>query len=64
MISSLIDGIICLAIGVYVALLGFGVIPAKNEAFQRKWGTLMKVLGVLLVLFGSLNIVRGLLEWC
>ena len=60
MISSLIDGVIGLAFGMYLSLLGFGVIPVKNEESRRKRGTLMKVLGVLLVFFGIFNIMRGL----
>jgi len=50
-------GLILVAIGVYVLLAAFGVVrvsknPEANELWLRKFGTIMKVTGPIIVLFG------------
>lgn len=65
MVSTLIDGIITLALETWVALIGFGVVsPSKDkkkgEEWRQKYGGFMKVAGPLIAAFGAYNIVRGL----
>jgi hypothetical protein len=63
--ASVIDGLISLAIGVYISLIGFGVVSpskdkAKGEEWRKKWGTFMKIAGPFIAAFGIFNIVRAL----
>jgi hypothetical protein len=65
MISATMDGILSLALGVWVTLIGFGRTSlskdkVKAEAFMERWGSFFKVAGPLIVLWGLFNIVRGL----
>jgi len=65
MIPVTLDGIIPLALGVWVTLIGFGRTSlskdkAKAEAFMERWGAFFKVAGPLIVLWGLFNVVRGL----
>lgn len=63
--SSLIDGLISLALGGWVSLIGFGVVSAskdktRNDELRKKYGTFFKVGGILIALWGAYNVVRGL----
>jgi hypothetical protein len=65
MLSSLIDGLITLALGVWVALIGFGVVsPSKDkkkgEEWRQKWGGFMKVAGLLMAAWGAYYVARRL----
>jgi len=65
MVSTFIDGVITLALGVWVTLIGFGVVsPSKDkkkgEEWRLKYGGFMKVAGMLIAAFGAYNIARGL----
>jgi len=57
-----LEGLIPLLGGVYCVLAGFGVIrvsknPKANESWLRKFGTLMKILGPVVALFGLAELV-------
>lgn len=63
--ASIIDGLITAAAGVYVTLIGFGVVPSsrdkkKGAEMMKKWGVFFKFGGLFIVIWGGLNIVRGL----
>ena len=65
MISSIIDGLISFVLGVWMALIGFGVISpskdkAKGEEWRKKWGTFLKFGGIFVALWGVVGIARGL----
>jgi hypothetical protein len=52
-----LEGLIPLLAGVYCLLVVFGVVrasknPESNEVWLRKYGTLMKILGPIMILFG------------
>lgn len=53
-----LEGIIPLLGGIYCTLLGFGVVaPGKNAEKNAQWlatfGTFMKIVGPLLIVFGT-----------
>jgi hypothetical protein len=57
-----LESIISLLAGIYCTLVGFRIVapgknPERNEEWLRKFGTLMKIGGPLLILFG----IAGLL---
>jgi hypothetical protein len=63
--ASIIDGSLTLAAGVYVSLVGFGVVSAskdkkKGEEWRKKWGVFMKIAGPLIAIWGVFSLVRGL----
>lgn len=50
-------GLIPILVGVYTLLVAFRVVrlsknPEANELWLRKFGTLMKILGPIVILFG------------
>jgi hypothetical protein len=52
-----LEGLIPLLAGVYCLLVAFRVVrasknPESNELWLRKYGTLMKILGPIMVVFG------------
>jgi hypothetical protein len=52
-----LEGLIPLLGGVYCLLVAFRVVrasknPDSNELWLRKYGTLMKILGPIIILFG------------
>jgi hypothetical protein len=62
--TQFIDGLIPFVVGVYVALAGFGVVrmhkdPEKAAANLKKFGTLFKVLGPLVALWGLYQIITS-----
>ncbi len=66
MISSLIDGLITFAGGVWCAFIGFGVVAiskdrGKTEEWYQKWGVFMKIAGPLLAAWGLFIILRDVL---
>jgi cadmium resistance protein CadD (predicted permease) len=65
MVSLLLDGLLPLALGIWMALLGFGVTSlskdtAKSEGFRRKWSALLKIAGPLIAVWGAYNISRAI----
>ena len=65
MISTLIDGLISLALGIWMLLLGFKVVtissdPEKSIVWHQKWGLFMKIAGPLVTLWGAYNFVHAL----
>jgi hypothetical protein len=65
MISTLIDGLISLALGIWMLLLGFKVVTIssnteKSIVWHQKWGLFMKIAGPLVALWGAYNFVRAL----
>ncbi len=65
MISTLIDGLISLALGIWMLLLGFKVVTIstnteKSIAWHQKWGLFMKITGPLVTLWGAYNFGRAL----
>ncbi len=64
MISTLIDGLISLALGIWMLLLGFKVVTIsrdaeKSAAWHQKWGLFMKIAGPLVALWGAYNMFRA-----
>jgi hypothetical protein len=62
-----LDGVLTVLAGVYVTLLGFGVVaPAKDPEYTRRWlknfGTFFKISGPLLILFGLVKLLIELLK--
>ena len=63
MSASCIDGLISLFCGIYVSLVGFGVVVpgkdrVKSDAWLRKWGGFMKIAGPLIALSGLFHILK------
>ena len=63
--ASTIDGLISVAIGVYVTLVGFGVVSpgkdkAKVEIWRKKWGTFMQIAGPFITAFGIYSVIASL----
>lgn len=58
-----LDGLISIAAGTYFYLMGKGTVPKnprdpeKMEQWRKKYGTLMKVCGPILVIGGILRIL-------
>lgn len=58
-----LDGIIFLLGGIYCTLIGFRIVapgknPERNEEWLRKFGTLMKIGGPLLIIFGLFELLK------
>ncbi len=56
--AAAIDALVSLAGGIYVCLIGFGVVcPSKNrekaEIWRKKWGGFLRVAGPLIALWGA-----------
>jgi hypothetical protein len=64
--GALYDGGIPICFGVLAALLGYRVIGPKSgskprwDEWHSKWGRVMKLCGLVLVVFGAFFVVRGL----
>ena len=61
-----LSGLITIAGGIYALLVAFRVIPVSknpdaNEIWLRKFGTMLKMLGPLLIVFGLAELL-GLLQ--
>jgi hypothetical protein len=64
MTLAIIDGLIPFAGGIYITLVGFGLVsigrdPAQAEAWRKRWGRFMRISGPLLMLWGLFLIVQG-----
>jgi len=51
------DGLICVVGGIYALLAAFGFVqasknPEANEIWRKKYGTILKILSPLVILFG------------
>jgi hypothetical protein len=62
--ASAIDALVSLAGGIYVCLIGFGIVsPSKNkekaEIWRKKWGGFMRVAGPLIALWGVYQLVAA-----
>ena len=60
-------GLLEVLAGVYVTLVGFGVVaPAKDPEYNKRWlkkfGTFMKISGPLIMLVGFVKLLIGLLK--
>ena len=65
LVAALIDGVIPLAGGLYMSLIGFDVMrpsraePQKLAEWMRRWGTFMRIGGPLIAMFGVFQIARA-----
>jgi hypothetical protein len=62
--ASMIDGIITIAIGLFISLVAFRVIPiskdpTKADEWHARWGGFMKIAGPLIAAWGVFNILRS-----
>ena len=55
-----LEGLIPIGAGAWVTLMGFGVLPVKNDQFKLKFQSHMKWLGPACLAFGILMLFRVL----
>jgi hypothetical protein len=61
---AIIDGLILISLGLWLFLAGFGVVSMghdkkKNEEVRQRWGVVLKVGGLFLVIVGAASISGG-----
>jgi hypothetical protein len=64
-LPTIIDGVMSIGGGAYICLLAFGFVAPgrdkeRSEAFLKRWGTLLKVGGPLIIVWGLYDVIHGI----